>query len=296
MAVPTIPTATSIVIEAFKNAGVASPTSTQINRGKDEFLERVKNQIWTKVIDGGDTRMKTLQHSAVLIGSVGQRTFATPSDFSEEFSVTILDGTHRDILTAGASGQYTLAADEDATEAEMVGAYFLGLTGTCLGEYRQTLTYSTTTKVGTITPDWDTGTTPVSGDTYVIVDEMYKLKEVHHLDIDEITRPTTVGRPEEFAKFADEIYFNKPLDIVYGIRLRYYAALNKVNLTEGSSTLISKIYSQWQTILEQGVLVRVLKWLDDDNAKHEEKVFYVMLDDLIYKELPYGGEFEGFTI
>lgn len=294
-AVPIDPTATTIVTQALKDAGYKSPSFTQITEAKDYWLERIKNYIWNIVLENGDTRLKTLQHTATTIGTIGSRRIALPADFSEEVTLSLLDGSHTGTVQSGGSSQVVLASDEDITEAEAVGYYYISITGTSKAQYREALTYNATTKALTTAIDWDSGSQPVSGDTYMIIDKHYPVTEQHQKDLDGMTNPTISGRPDMFSKFAEEFYFNKPLDKAYGIRLRYYANLNQVNLTEGSSELITRIYRNWQMVFHQGLLWMIWNNDDDDRDKEAKRIFDQSISNVIAKEIPYGGEFEGFT-
>lgn len=296
MAVPTAPTATSLVTDALIMAGIPIPTPSQISHAKDSILERVKNEIWSKVLINGDTRLKTLQKSAISIGIINQRRYSVPTEFSEELTVSILDGDTTGIAQGGASLSITLAATETMSKVDAEGNYILMVSGTSKGQYREILSYDSTTKIAVPAIDWDSGKTPVSGDNYLIINKSYDMKEQHQSDLDSVTNPTVVGRPSYFSKFGDEIYFNKPLDKVYGIRMRFYANLSLVDLTEGSTTLITKIYRNWQAVLEQGIYARKLKELDDNSYRQALQDFERMVENLLLKELPYGGEFAGFEI
>ena len=295
MVAPTDPTKTTIVTEALKVLGYSNPSLALITRYSDYHLERVKAEIWNRVIRGGDTRLKTLQTTAVSIGIENQRRYSPPTDFSEEYSFSLLDYTHSGIATAGGSPNVTLAADEDATVANTEGNYLLMYSGTSKGQFRQAVDYNTTTKVAVVDLDWDSGEQPVSGDGYLIINKQYLIDEQTQGDLDDLTT-TVPARPDLFSKFDNEFYLNKPLDKIYGFRLRYYANLTQVDLTEGSDELITKIYRNWQHLFQQGLVWRGWNEKDDDRDTEAKGLFEMMLLNVLDKELPEGGSFEGFEI
>lgn len=75
MAVPTQPTKTTIVTEAYKKAGILSPTSAELTRAQDEWLEEIKHEISQKKAG----QWWILQETATI--SVSQQRHLLPADF-----------------------------------------------------------------------------------------------------------------------------------------------------------------------------------------------------------------------
>lgn len=296
MAVPDDRTLTEIVIEGLELALGYTPDSDEIAQYKTKGMERVKNDFWSRILLGGDTRLKTLQCTGIMIGAIGRSRVKVPSDFDDEYSVSILEWTHADIATAGGTKSVTLAVDEDITETDAVGKFICMTGGTSSGQYREIVAYDTTTKIALVQVDWDSGKEPVNTDTYAIIDAHYKLESQGQVDLDDLTNPTAPGRPSQYSMFEDHIYFDKSMDKAYPVRLRYYVNLNKVNLTESSTALITQIYNNWQSLLEQGIYARALKSLDDDLYQSAKAEFELMAVNVIQKELPDGGVWEGFEL
>jgi hypothetical protein len=295
MAVPTDPTESTLCEKALLLAGYKTPTSAQKTECGDYWLQRVLNDIWLRAVRGGNTRLATLQTTAIHIATVGRRRVAMPTDFSEELTLNVLEGTHTDTLVGATSKAFTLAADEDLTDDEAVGAYILITAGTGIREYKEIITYVEGTVAGTTHIDW--GTTPIAGDTYLIVDKHHPCTEQHQNDLDLTTNPTTVGRPDQFSKFGNELYFNKPFDGTYGLRMRYYANINKVDRDEGSTTLYTRILRNWQDPLTKGLLTYLaLKKQEWDKYSHWKGEYENSVNNLLTKEMPFGGEFEGFEL
>lgn len=293
MAVPTDPTLTFLIQEALKKAGRIEDFA----RARDFWMEEIKNEIWLKVQRDGNTRLKTLQTSAVQISQLGQSRYSFPSDFDEEMSIEILDGSTADTAQAGAALTVTLAAAEDITEDLIKGQYVLITSGTGVNGLRQVTAYSAATKVATVDSAWDTN--PDNTSVYLVVDAFYKLEEGHIDDLTENQTRTNRQRPSVFHKVHEGVnvrfIFDYPPDkSTYGIQIRYYANLSEVDLTE-SGTLISAIYQNWRSVFDKGIVMKAAGPAHQNYGVLKGE-FSSAVKDLIRKEIPYGGEFKGFTV
>lgn len=298
MSAPTNPTKTRIVTEALYKAGYNSPTGVQVTRAEDYFLEEIKNDIVERVLRDGNTRLKILQTSDIQISVLGQSKYDFPSDFDEEMSIEILDGEHTGTAQAGAAQTITLESGEDLTEDEAKGRYVLLTANTGVEGLRQITAYDTDTLIATVDSAW--ATNPDATTTYLIVDSFYALKEGNIRDLNDLITRTVRGRPYCFYKIHEgkdiRFIFDRPSDkATYGIRVRYYVNIHDVDLTEGS-TLISAFYQNHQSVLTQGVLWKVLEDDDDDKQAAAEAKYEQLVNFLIGREIPYGGEFEGFEL
>lgn len=293
MAVPTEPTATTIVTEAWKAAGQLSPTSAQLTRATDEWLQEVFNDIWLKSAENGNTRLKTLQETLIDVSTLHVRTYALAEDMDEEVIVEVLDGSRYATAQDGASTTLTLAAADTGTEANTEGRWVLITSGTGVDEIKQITDFNTTTKVATVESAWTA--TPTSSSTYLIVDNEYQLEEI---DMSEMsTGSPTSGRPTAFAKYNRQLIFDRPWDrATYGIRIRYFMNLHEVNLTTGATTRITRIYQNWQDVLKQGVLWKVMRAIDDNRYLAEKQIYEDKVRMLLAKEISYGGSFQGFRV
>src|SRR3972149_6718879 len=273
MTIPANPTLVSITTEALNMAGYANPTAVQLTRAA-LWIEEIKNDIWNKALINGDTRLKTLQTSNIQISVDNQSAYAMPSDFDEEILVELLDGAHTGTAQSGAATSITLASDEDITEAEILGSGILITGDTGKGGFRQAISYNTTSKVVGINSAW--ATNPDSTSEYLIVNKYYKLGE---RNITEMTEDrVSPGRPYYFHKVNDgettNIYFERPCDkATYGIRVRYYANMQHVDLDTSTSAVIGLIYKNWKSVLTQGVLYKVLKDFNDQRYLVERDIF-----------------------
>lgn len=298
MAAPTNPTANLLVQEAYKKVGIASPTTTVQGRAEDYFLNEIKHDIWNRAGASGNTRLKSLQQKSVQISVVGQSIYSFPSDFDEEISITILDGDHTGTATAGASTTITLAADEDAGVADVEGKYILITSGTGSTGLRQCVDYSTTTMIATVESAWTTN--PDSTSVYKVVNQQTKLEEDNLLDENGLSSTFGKGKPSRFMKVFEGVnekfYFDKPTDVAtYGILTRYYTNLMELDTAEGS-TIMSKLYLNWWGVLNAGLCWKIASDEDDDKWKIYKQEYEQGLANLLLKETPFGGEFQGFEI
>ena len=278
-------------------AGIRTPSVSDTKRAREEWMQEILNDIWNKSSSSGNTRLKTLQATAMAISVDNQRHYTLPPDFNEELRVSILDGDHTGTAQGGTINTVTLQSDEDISQADAEGRYILMTGGTSKGQYAQIISYNTTTKAAIVHKNWDTTKTPANGDTYSIIHKFYDVDEVGVDEMDELITPTNPGLPTRFMKFNDVFIFDVPFDkSTYGIQLRYYANIHNVDLAEGDGTLITKIYTNWQSVLKEGIQWKAEKSMHDDAYKSTKAEYEESLLSLILKELPYGGEFIGFTV
>jgi len=293
MALPTDPTATTIVTEAFNSAGESSPSSAQLTRATGQWLQEVLNDIWLEGVATGNTRLKTLQETLIDVSTENIRTYALAETMDEELEVEVLDGSRYDTAQAGASTTITLASGDTGTVSTTEGKWILITSGTGVGELKQITDYNATTKVATVESAWTA--TPTASSTYLVVDNEYPLEEI---DLTEMSTSSPVpGRPTAFAKYNRQLIFDRPWDrATYGIRARFFLNIHQIDLTEGSTTRITRIYRNWQDVLKQGVLWKALRDEDDQRYQTEYQLFKSKTRALLSKEIPYGGAFTGFTV
>lgn len=300
MAAPTDLTATTIVTEAFNRAGKASPSSTEKTRAETYFLMEVINEIWirpqvTRFGPAGDTRLKTLQTSEIKVLTINQSKYSFASDFDEEISLTLLDGSHTGTAQAGGASSITLESGEDVSEADIEGAYILITGGTGSAQLRQCISYNTTTLVATVDSAWTVN--PNATSTYRIIETFDELEEESTSDFSGIGKHFSPGTPSSFSKIDEagttKFILDVPPDKTYGLLVRYYANPNETDLT---GALMTKIYNNWRAALVPGVACKVCNSEDDSRYQLNKAEYEQSMNNLILKELPYGGEFAGFTV
>ena len=300
MAAPTAPTAATITAEAFYKVGMANPSAAQITRATTYFIEEVKHDIWTRRYPNGEpVKYKILQNVSTDTTTVGINRMALPTDFDQPISISLLLGTHTGIASGGAASTITLATDEDASEADVVGNYILVTAGTGIDDFSQVTTYSTTTYIATVSPAW--ATTPISTDTYRIIDDVRELEAESLEEIGAVGNSWATGKPSAYAYFNEGvnryILFDRPPDAsTYGILFRYYSNIHVIDITDTAATIMSNIFRDWRNAFVYGVASLIA--LDEDDTKYGalKESYEREVVDIIAKELPYYNQFEGFTL
>lgn len=282
MSAPTQPTSTLIVTEAYKQFGIASPTSAQLTRAIDYGIEKVKRDIWAI-----GKKWRILRTTQYLPVKVGVSRYANPSDFEQDIQepgMVLLDGDSRRALQTAAAGTATLAAAEPAAQADAEGHLLMITTGTGSGQAEQIDDYNSTTKVATMRANWTT--TPAAADTYLLVNANYPIQKLPWVRRALLGRPQDPGRPRQAFEMGAgptgyiELY---PVpDQVYGVKRDYYANLLMVDLT---STLYSAILRNWCGVLTQGVLCWLMSGYDDTRSKEQGAIYGGMLKQLQGREL-----------
>lgn len=295
MTAPTDPTLATLCTEGWKKTGT-TPSASELSRAETEFFQEILNDIWTRSVLTGNTRLKTLQTFITSVSVAGKRTIDLAEDFDEEFAIVILDGTLRGTAQAGASGSITLASSETTlTASRGLGKYIFTTGGTGSNQLRQITDYNATTKVATVDAAWTTP--PNATTTYLIVEQVHIIDEENQADEQDYYLPATAGLPSFFSKYGRQIIFDKPFDLsTYGVLIRYYQHLNQVDTTEGSTTLFTRILRSWRAVLTQGIYWKTCVTLNDSQEKDAKAEYERLVTALLVKEIPYGGEFVGFTL
>lgn len=289
MAAPTSPDITSVTTEGLKKAGYSSPTSAQLTRAQTYWLREIKNDIFMRL-----RNFKPMQKTAFLPTTIGKHRYANPSDFGSELNLTLMTGAHTGTAQAGAVGSITLASDEDISEDFILGQYILVTSGTGAGSCSQVTAYSTSTKIATVTPNFETA--PAASSGYMVVDYYTNLKQKPVWELDENSTPTVRGVPTHYLPIGDsddgEFILYPPPDKVYGLQMRYYADVMNLDL---ASTLMTSLYQRWENIWIQGVFVKALQDMDDSRYQFERQVYLGLMNDLVMRE-QYGVDLSNLTI
>ena len=283
MAVPNAPDATTLVTEALKKAGYSSPSSAQITRGEDFFMNEVKNDIWQLA-----KKPKFLHTTSILILTEGKSRYANPTDYSSDMEMDLLQGTNVGTATAGSTNTITLDSTVTFNQSDIIGKDILITANTGAGSMSQVTAYDDTTKQASVTPDFTTA--PASASTYMLIDTYEYIEQTPSFEFDRIVRlENQLGKPELFmplgsANEGEFTLFPVPWtddDTVYGIRLRYYANIMELDTT---GTLMNTLYSRFRNIWISGVKAKQLED-DDDNRQFQAKTEYnSLLQEMILRE------------
>lgn len=256
MAIPTAPTATSIVTEALNSAGIISSVevSSLLTRATDEWLEEVKNKIAGRPVD-----WKILEKETVKIPDAYVQNFAIPTDCEKVLEVTFYDGSTKGTMQTAAAGTITLASDEDVSEDDAKGKLIFITSGNAKNEKSRITAYDTSTKIATISPNW--ATTPASGD-YMISDFE---QDLTFLPNESIQRVASSGYPTAISEFNGQFYLNNVPDKgTYALIIKYKINIKKLDLTDSKYT---DVLSEWRNALMYGVCQKAAFNNDDDKYK-----------------------------
>lgn len=294
MALPRQPDITSIVNEGLKRAGIQNTPNT-FERARDQWLPEVINDIINQArASGRDGLFEVLHITSTTVTITNQRRYALPTDFDEGLSIQLLNGSHTGTAQASPSATtITLAAAEDVAQTAAEGREILITGGRGAGQTRQIISYDTTTKIATVDVGWDSDESPDSTSTYLIVDDFLWLDREGVTEMEEDRNLVAPARPRSFSQFNNEYILDRPADKVYGLRLRYYANPNQIDLTDVKYT---KMFRDWQSALVEGLRAIGLEDQDNTSAREARQQFTVKIAGILAKERPFGDEFEGFEL
>lgn len=283
----------SIIESGLRSAGVPVAGAPEIARVKENWIPELVNDIVHRARITGVGYLKNFRVTAIAIGVVNRRRYALPSEFDDELNISVLDGDHTGTAQGGDRTEVTLESGEDISESDAEGAYVLMTSGQSIGQYRQIIDYDTSTLIATVESSWDTGKTPLSGDTYKIVDDQQAVDVEYIKVLDQMQTFHTAGRPLRASTERGDLVFDRPLDIAYGIRLRYFADPGR---WETSDSRWADLAVRWQAALTIGVTAKRMEEADDKRAEKERDKFDAAVLGVIGREQPEGGTFTQFTL
>lgn len=285
MAVPIVPTVTTIASEALAKAGHSNPSLGLTTRAEGVWMEEIKNDL--AALFGGK-KLKFLQAERVLVLTEGQSEYDEPTDFYSDLSKTLVFGQHTGTAQAGDTNKITLAADEDIDADTIIGREITTTIGTGLNQIGQVIAYNFSTKEATIHKNWDVVPDNTTG--YMINDTQFDLIEKPIWELDQTTTPYQKNRPEFVFPLGDDdngrfvlfpVPFRNDGTKVYALKQRYYVDLMRLDL---SSTLMSTLYRRWRNLWIQGVVAKIMQDDDDSRAQAEEQKYRIALSQIIARE------------
>lgn len=277
MAIPTAPTDTSIVTNAYKDFGVSSPTSSQIARAISDGIEWVKRDMTNL-----GHEWKFMMKRSYIITAQGQNNYAVPTDYMKFISARIMEGTRTGTAQGGSTAVCTLASSETVSSSDILGKTIVFTGGTGANQGAQVVAYSTSSKVATFDVVLDTAV--ASGSTYLIVETYDKLEDEPVTNLGEITIPSMQLKPtvviHDPNSIEGRLMTNYTPNKVYAIELRYYGDLMKEDLTGTRYTTFLRLAAK---VLIQGVFVWLLQ--DDDRHDSEFRIYLKNMRDFANRQL-----------
>ena len=293
MAAPTAPTLAIITTEGIKKAGYGNAASSLLTRSQDEWIEEIKNDIWTL-----SKKLKSLYATSFAVTTNGVEKYSYPTDFSSEMSITLMTGSVTGTAQAGAATTITLAAAN--TASDLIGKEIMILSGTGSAQINQITAFVASTNVATVNDTWSTN--PDSTSVYMVVDKYKDLQQTPVWRYDSGRTSPERGEPTHFFPIGDSdngefILFPTPFRSAsdtngYGIRHQYYADLLRIDL---ASTLMTTLYRRWRSLFIQGVKYKCLEDLDDNRQAQEAQKYRGDLNAMIVREA-YGVDLSNLNI
>lgn len=267
MALPVVSTAERIVAEAFKKAKIPSPGLGEITRATEEYLEDVKKSMTAR------RSWKILEETSVLILDDYVSRYAVDANFNKAVELMLYYGQANTMQTVGAAS-FTLEASEELTLAQALGSPIFITNGNAKAEMSRIVTYNTTSKAGTVSPNF--GTTPSGTPTYLVptseVPLPYNLNNnIRYLD--------AVGIPRKAVIYDNDLFLSPVTDSdMYAIILQHQVRIHKIDLTDAR---ITRVYEDWYPALWRGVWLQIILGKNDDQeaiAKAEYEAEIVILE------------------
>ena len=279
MAVPTAPTKSTILTEAYKRCGIPSPTTAQLLRAEDEWLGEVLREI------ASEKRWHVMEETQVVIPTAYAGVFTIPSPLIRVSAIRFFDGGNKGTASAGAAATITV---ESGTDADLGHKIFL-TGGTGSGQVSRVISRSGA--VYTVSPAWST--TPSTDTTYMIATVEQDLAGPHV----NIPRSTGTGYPKEWEEFEGEVYiYPVPTLSTYALEVKGQA---DIELIDETSTRYTQILREWRPAIIQGLRARIQEDLDDSGQVLTEQKFEgqkrrAMRQDSRSRRSIYGGGLKSF--
>ena len=281
MAVPTAPTKTTILTEAYKRCGIPSPTTAQLLRAEDEWLGEVLREI------ASEKRWHVMEDTQVQITTANQGVYTIPSPLIRVTEIRFYDGGTKGTASAGAASTITVASGT-GNDSDLGHKIFL-TGGTGSGQASRIVSRSG--DVYTVSPSWTT--TPGASTTYMIATVELDLTGPET----GIPKSTAVGYPKEWEEFEGEIYVYPVPDLsTYALEIKGQA---DVELIDETSARYTTILREWRPAIVQGVRARIMEDLDDSGQVLAEQKFEgqkrrAMRQDSRNRRSIYGGGLKSF--
>ncbi len=251
MAVPTSQTATLIVTEALKKTGRSSPTSDEITRATDYYLEEIKHDL------AGRKDWHLVENTKVLIPDAFSHRIADPTDFEKMLDVRFYNGVVKGTAQTGSSSSITLAAAESLSEEQAKGSQIFVTGGTGKGSSSRGTTYSESTKAMGVSPNFTTA--PAASSTYMVADTERSLSYIPH---EEMRGINSTGEPTSISYYNGEFFLDPIPDVAtYAIVAKYLMRVDQIDLTD---TVYTTLLNKWRVALVEGVYMKQLQE-DSDN-------------------------------
>lgn len=250
MAVPTAPTITTLLTEAFRRAGIPSPSSAQLLRAEDEWLEEVKRDL------AAEKRWHVLEETVVLIPTANTQLYQVPSPLIDVSVMRFYYGVTRGTAQTGTVQTLTVAAG--AGKDQDLGRKLYVTSGTGNGQANRVISRSG--DVYTMSDLW--ATTPNATTVYMIADtETEVIGPEHGIPMVGLTRANLI----QYWDYHEHVLrlWPVPDQSYYALELDGQVDLSLIDETDARLT---RILREWRIAIVLGVAAKVMEDHDDASA------------------------------
>lgn len=276
MAAPSNPTLDTLVREGLAKAGENSPSAALLARAQTEFISEIKNDLFKDI-----KQPKFLQVTSHGILVRGQSRYSMPNDYSNDLTLTLLEGTITGIAQGASSATIQLAVS-DITEDQVIGKQLLITAGPGKAAVSQIISYDPTTQTASVSPVFPAS--PGPGSEYMIIHSETPLDGDAVWNADN-GKFVSLAKPKKFITTGDdsagEFELDSPPDKVYGLRLRYYVNILKL---DPGSPMMSNLYSRWENMWKKGICAKHLADNDDDRATAKDGEYRAEAQSILASE------------
>jgi hypothetical protein len=295
MAIPTTPTALSLVTEGLRQARIFYPTTQQINTYQNEVMEQLKNDLWQQV-----KQMKPLMTFSYMVLTPGQSRYSCPSDYSSDMSMVCETGLYTGTINSATSNTITVPTIPTGVfdVNQVLGEDLVIISGTAMNSVSQitnVVNNNNGTQTLTVYPNFQG--TPDSTSSYMIVDNTWPIDQRHIAEFDMYHRSGGIDRPRYFYPMGDEDFDEFQFDVapdnfyVYCVRMRYFVNIMTLDL---NSTLMSSLYLKFREYWIKGIKAQALADQDDSTANDAFHERDQKLQSLIMSQ-QYGTDLHNFA-
>jgi hypothetical protein len=294
MAIPALPTLATLVTEGLRQAGIFSPTQSQVTLYSGDPMEQLKNSLWQEL-----KQAKPLMNFSYMVLTPGQSRYSCPSDYSSDMTMTVMTGLYTGTVLSGSANSITVPNVPNGVYDlnQVLGEDLVITAGDGVNSVSQItgLTQTPTTQTLMVYPNFQA--TPDSSSSYMIVDNTYPVEQRHIAEYDMYHRPGGIDRPRYFYPMGDEDFDEFIFDVapdnfyIYCVRMRYTVNIMTLDL---NSTLLSSLYQKFREFWIYGIKSQALMDNDDTRAPKSQEDRQAKLQALIRSQ-QYGTDLHNFA-
>lgn len=263
MSLPSVPTLTTLITEAFQRSGVPAPSSPMVKRAEEMWLQEVLNDIQA------DKRWHAIEETMLLIPQPWLQVYPIPSPLSRVLRIRFYHSTITGTAQSGSTANtIKLAATEGASAGTLKGRKIFIISGTGAPQVNRITDYVEGTKVATVACNWSTTTSDTS---------VYMVATVEHdLIGPDVGIPLAGLGPTNILQYWEEWeaklrFWPVPNTAAMALEIDGIVDLSLVDLADARYT---RILREWRNAIVQGLRVKIFEDQDDmKNAQLTEQTF-----------------------